>query len=140
MSKRCGLHYYPVKFTLPAQTQITGRKNNGIITEELQNQVYVSQKYTTAGFNDSDARLFCRIFCQGDILCISFTVFGPNFDAEGKNTCVLNYGPSGQNKYRELGIPLPNGTFATGFATAPKHCPTTTTTTTSSATITTTAG
>ena len=86
-------------------------------------QVYVSQSYSTEGFEYSESRLICTIFCRGDPKCLSFTIFGPNFDAEGSNTCVLNYGPENP---RMLAIPKPD-VFPlenlTGFASAPNYCP-----------------
>ena len=99
-SKGCGIHYYEVNALLSAQTQITGRKGTG---EELTNKVYVSQSFNTTMRNYSQSLFLCRDLCRVDPECQTFTVFGPNFEAEGKNTCVLNYGPPA---YRKLPIPI----------------------------------
>ena len=110
-STGCGIHFYEVNATVPAQTQITGRKGTG---EELNDRVYVSQAFNTEEFDESASRIYCRNLCEADSECLHFTVFGPNFEGEGKNTCVLNYGP----QFPRI---LPIG--ATGFASAPRDCP-----------------
>ena len=69
------------------------------------------------------SRQYCRSKCRGDPLCLHFTVFGPNFEAEGNHTCVLNYGPTPPD-YRMLAIPNPNNPSQdlTGFASALDSC------------------
>ena len=122
ISKGCGIHYYEVNALLPAQTQITGRKGTGELT--FYNQVYVSVSFDTTGRTYSESLIFCRDFCRVVVGCQTFTVFGPNFEGEGKNTCVLNYGPPLAN-VRQLAIPIFTVlglTFATGFASAPRNC------------------
>merc|ERR1719203_543870 len=119
----CGTHCYEVTTTLPAKTQKTGRKG---MDEELNDQVYVSKSFAT-GNDESASRSICRSSCQADPKCLHFTLFGPNFEADGKNTCVLNYGPPlVAPNYREEPIPKP-GVYplqdVTGFASAPKFCP-----------------
>jgi hypothetical protein len=119
-SKGCGIHDYEVNDLLPAPTQITGKIGTG---EELKDQVYVSKAINTTGKTYSESLSFCGESCRNDDgKCKTFTVFGPDFDGEGKNTCVLNYGPK---DYRKLFIPIFTTSgikFATGFASAPWYC------------------
>ena len=117
MSKGCGIRCYEVTTTVKAPTQMTGRKGTG---EELKDQVYVSKSFKTTGNNESASRNICRNSCLADPKCLHFTLFGPNFEAEDKDTCVLEYGPP---DYRKEAIPLGAGKTATGFASAPKFCP-----------------
>ena len=117
-STGCGIHFFEVNAIVPAQTQITGRKGTG---EELNDQVYVSQSFNTAGFDLSASRFYCRNLCNADPKCLHFTIFGSNFEGEGKNTCVLNYGPQLAD-VRQLAIPIGNGQTATGFASSPRNC------------------
>ena len=91
-------------------------------------KVYVSKSFNTTGLNYSTSLSFCGAACvKHRPNCITYTVFGPDFEGEGKNTCVLNYGPP---NYRKLPLPAVtyfNGflgyNFLTGFASATWHCP-----------------
>ena len=110
-SKGCGIHYYPVNDLVPAPTQITGKKGTG---EEKMDKVYVSKSFNTTGLNYSTSLSFCGAACvKHRPNCITYTVFGPDFEGEGKNTCVLNYGPQFPRR-----IPIE----ATGFASAFRDC------------------
>ena len=124
-SKGCGIHYYPVNALVPAPTQITGKRETG---EELKDQVYVSKAFDTTGKTYSESLSFCGESCRNDIgKCKTFTVFGPDFEGEGKNTCVLNYGPPNYRKLPLAASTFFNGSFGynflTGFASATWHCP-----------------
>ena len=78
-------------------------------------KVYVSQASDTEGLSYSTSLSYCRTQCMDERPnCQTYTVFGPDFDGEGKNTCVLNYGP----QFPRI---LPIG--ATGFASAFRDCP-----------------
>ena len=124
-SKGCGIHYYPVNALVPAPSQITGKQGTG---EEKMDKVYVSQSFNTEGRNYSTSLSFCRAHCVDyRPNCQTYTVFGPDFEGEGKNTCVLNYGPPNYRKLPLAAFTFVNGSvnyiFLTGFASATWHCP-----------------
>ena len=91
-------------------------------------KVYVSQSFNTEGRNYSTSLSFCRARCVDyRPNCQTYTVFGPDFEGEGKNTCVLNYGPPNYRKLPLAAFTFVNGSvgyiFLTGFASATWHCP-----------------
>ena len=123
-SKGCGIHYYEVNDLIPAPSQITGKKETG---EEHMDKVYVSKSFNTTGRNYPHSLSFCKHRCVRNDKCQTYTVFGPDFDGEGKSTCVLNYGPPNYRKLPLAAFTFINGSFGysflTGFASATWHCP-----------------
>jgi hypothetical protein len=90
-------------------------------------KVYVSKSFNTTGRNYPQSLSFCKHRCFLNDKCQTYTVFGPDFEGEGKNTCVLNYGPPNYRKLPLAAFTFFNGSFGynflTGFASATWHCP-----------------
>ena len=124
-SKGCGLHFYEGNDLIPAPSQTCGKKGMG---DENMDKVYVSKSFDTTGFSFSTSLSFCRARCvEYRPNCQTYTVFGPDFEGEGKNTCVLNYGPPNYRKLPLAAFTFFNGSFGysflTGFASATWYCP-----------------